>query len=675
MNLHNNRIRDDLQRVVGLIQHGELHKAFNALQMILRVEKKNPDVYHLLGIIENISGNKKDAVRFIKKAIKINPKIGIYHRNLGLIYHDIKRNKNAIYELRKSISLDPDNSQSYCDLGAIYSKIGRTNDAIEQYKRSISKDGRNIISIVNMANTLRDAGRHDDAIEYYKRAIEIDSAYVPAYFGLGGVYEALNNLPEAFKFYNKALDIDGTFADAIYSMGNVKAKLGKINEAIDLYIQATEINNRHYQAYNALGNSYNEIGQLNDAINSYELSISVSTNNDKAYNGLGNVLSDLGELDSAARSYKKAIDINPYNSDAYNGLGNMHRDIGDFVESVRYYRKSIDINSDNANVHTNLSHVLLMLGDFCNGWKEYEWGLLDGRHRRRSEFNQLVMPKWQGENLENKTILVVAEQGVGDEIMFSSCLPDLMRENPGEIILECDPRLESIFSRSFTSIKPYGERKKKSYDWLAGIGDIDYYIPIGSLPGFFRKGLDDFPNTTSYLNVGHGLRRKWRQRYASIDDRMKIGLSWKGGSNMKTKNSRSIKVKSLLKIVKKEASFINLQYGDCCDEISYIYEKSGIVINDWDDLDPLVNLDDFIAAISELDLVISIDNSTVHMAGAIGVPTWVLVPYVPDWRWMLDSKNSPWYREVSLFRQKYLGDWDDVIKRVSIELDGVIEKD
>ena len=673
MNLLRNRIKNDLEKAISLIQQGKLSKARDMLQMLLKIEKKNPDIYHLLGVAENMSGNKKEASRLIKKAIKINSKIGIYHRNLGLIYHDMNVNDAAVSELRKAISLDHNNSQTYCDLGVIYSKLGRTNDALDQYKRSISKDRNNVIAITNLANSLCQVGVCSDAEKYYQRAIKIAPNYAPAYFGLGNLHKNTNNFSKAIKCYERVLTIDGSFSDAAYNIGEIKSKLGESHAAIESFLIAVRINGRHYQSHNALGNEYKILGLFDEAIASYKQSIFINPKNDKAYNGLGNVLSDLGELCDAIKSYNNAVDVNPYNSDAYNGLGNVYKDNGNLNESINCYRKSISIDSGNVTAHANLSHVLLMLGDFCDGWKEYEWGLLDRRHRRRTEFDQLVMPRWQGESLDNKMVLVGAEQGVGDEVMFASCLTDLIRKKPAEIILECDPRLEPIFSRSFTLIKSLGNRKQRNYDWLKGVGNIDYYIPIGSLPSVFRKEIDDFVPPVPYLNVDQTLQNKWKQRYSSIGDGMKIGLSWRGGANIKTKRSRSIEIQSLLSIVEKKSSFVNLQYGDCSDEISYLYDKSGIVLNDWDDLDPLIDLDNFIAAISELDLVISVDNSTVHLAGAIGVPTWVLVPYTADWRWMIDREHSLWYRDVSVFRQTNLGDWGDVIKRVSVKLDSMIQ--
>jgi ADP-heptose:LPS heptosyltransferase len=168
--------------------------------------------------------------------------------------------------------------------------------------------------------------------------------------------------------------------------------------------------------------------------------------------------------------------------------------------------------------------------------------------------------------------------------------------------------------------------------------------------------------------------KKWKNRLAELGEGIKVGISWRGGSKDSMKASRSIELISWESILQSDAHFVNLQYGDCTDEIEQIQQESGVHIYDWDDADPLTDLENFTAQIAALDLVISIDNSTVHFSGAVGTPTWVLLPDVPDWRWMLDRDDSPWYSEVRLFRQKMSGNWSDVISNVKSELERCRDK-
>ena len=258
--------------------------------------------------------------------------------------------------------------------------------------------------------------------------------------------------------------------------------------------------------------------------------------------------------------------------------------------------------------------------------------------------------------------------------MFASCIPDLINLHPKQIILECDFRLVPLFERSFPQLNIQASRDCKDVHWLKELGDIDFQIAVGSLPGFFRQELSHFPASRSFLKPAPELLSEWRNRYAKIGKELKIGLSWSGGKDKKVKRIRSIDLPSWEPIFRSGAHFVNLQYGDHSEEISQLELETGIHIYDWDDANPLVGLDSFAAQIVALDLVISVDNSTVHIAGAVGTPVWVLTPYNPDWRWMLERNNSPWYSTVRLFRQQKIGDWNGVINEISTKLQMMVRQ-
>ena len=335
------------------------------------------------------------------------------------------------------------------------------------------------------------------------------------------------------------------------------------------------------------------------------------------------------------------------------------------------YDKAIELRPDYAEAHWNLSILLLLLGDLRNGWQKYEYGRLTKNIKRRVVL--APYPLWNGEPLADKGILITAEQGVGDEVMFASCIPDLINLNPKKIILECDLRLAPLFARSFPQLDIQG-KDRKDVDWLKELEDIDFQVAIGSLPVFFRPKLDSFPYRRSFLKPAPELFAKWRSRYAGIGKELKIGLSWRGGKDKNVKRIRSIDLPFWEPIFRSGAHFVNLQYGDHSEEINQIELEMGIHIYDWEDADPLVDLDSFAAQIAALDLVISVDNSTVHIAGAVGTPVWGLIPYNPDWRWMLKRSNSLWYSTVHLFRQQKIGDWNEVIDTISTKLQMMVRQ-
>ena len=249
--------------------------------------------------------------------------------------------------------------------------------------------------------------------------------------------------------------------------------------------------------------------------------------------------------------------------------------------------------------------------------------------------------------------------------MFASCIPDLMEEAPSKLLLECSPRLEPLFGRSFPGVEVRGKTRDENFSWLQEEGPLDYSLPIGSLPKFFRNRVEDFPERDSFLVADPASTEKWQQRLSSLGKQKKIGISWRGGQSPSIIRKASVALEKWIPLLSMDAFFINLQYGDTTEDIDRIYKEANIRIHDWEDNDPLQDLDNQAALISALDLVITIDNSTLHMAGAVGTPTWGLLEYVPDWRWPQAFGDSPpLYRSVRLFRQQQLSDWGPVLTNV-----------
>jgi len=383
-------------------------------------------------------------------------------------------------------------------------------------------------------------------------------------------------------------------------------------------------------------------------------------------NILAGALTEQGKFQEAVQICDRMIQLKPDFAEAFYNRGLVLQKLGKLEDAIKSFSAAIQRKPDYARAHSDLAHLLLLLGDFNNGWKHHEWRMMAEKTRDQVP---APMPAWNGEQLQNKVIFVRAEQGIGDEVMFASCFQDLVTTNPKRIIVECDSRLTPLFARSFPEMDIQGKRESKNITWLKEFGNVDYQVGMGSLPMFFRPSLDSFPDRKSFLQPNPVLLETWRKRFAEIGEAIKIGISWRGGSRESMKASRSIDHQLWKPVLQSDAHFVNLQYGDCTADIKQFEQVSGVHIYDWEDADPLTDLDNFAAQISALDLVISIDNSTVHFAGAVGIPTWVLTPNVPDWRWMLERDDSPWYPAVRLFRQNDSDNWSDVISKVKEALD------
>ena len=334
------------------------------------------------------------------------------------------------------------------------------------------------------------------------------------------------------------------------------------------------------------------------------------------------------------------------------------------------YKKALEINSQFSEAHKNLGMLLLLTGELERGWEKYEWRWKC--HDFPSENRNFPQPLWDGTGLSDKSVLVWTEQGVGDEIMFANML-DTLSWMAAEIITECEERLVPLFQRSFPKIQ-FVSREQKPNPILLN-KDIDYQVPIGSLAQWLRKNESQFPKKGSYLSASSEKVSQLRDKYKGLtDDRFLVGISWKSINHGIEKEKSTILENWTPILSQPDCFFVNLQYGDIKQEIGEYYSSTGILIYTDQEINPLTNLDNFAAQISALDLVISISNTTVHISGALGKKVWTLLPYVPDWRWMLKREDTPWYPTMKLFRQSQMNDWRDVFQRVSLALKLHIEK-
>jgi tetratricopeptide (TPR) repeat protein len=445
----------------------------------------------------------------------------------------------------------------------------------------------------------------------------------------------------------------------------------KLQEALQIFSQAIKLKPDYLEAHGNLGNILTTLNQPRKAIESYNKVIQLSPNHNNAYNSLCVAYRDLGKLGDALKSCNKAIQIKPDYAEAYGSRGNVFKDLGEIDNAVKDFNKAIQLNPNDIKAHFNLALSLLLQGDFKNGWDEYEWRCKKDSYV--AKINRLSIPIWNGSSLNGKTILVTSEQGIGDEVMFSSCIPDLIKKNPKQIIVECDSRLSTLLEYSFPQIFIINTNNG-NFKQLKNNNKIDFQISLGSLPKFFRQDVDDFNCNKSFISPDKKLVEKWRKRYDSLDNKIKVGISWRGGKKKRLKSLRSIDLDLWETILQSKVSFITLQYGDHSQEIKKLELKTGVKIHNWIDANPLTDLNNFAAQISALDLVISVDNSTVHFAGSLGTPTWVLLPFAPDFRWMLNCNNSPWYPAIKLFRQSNFGDWSQVLSSVKNELQALIKK-
>ena len=414
--------------------------------------------------------------------------------------------------------------------------------------------------------------------------------------------------------------------------------------------KAIELNPNYAEAFNNLGIVLAELGKSDEAIESYLQALKIKPDYAEVHNHLGNTLTDSGKIKEAINSYQKALSYKPDYAEVYNNLGNASKYLGMSKDAINNYSKALELQPNHPEANFNESLARLAMGEFKIGWKKYEF-----RWNANQPFNQLRhqnIPLWLGkEELKNKKILVWSEQGYGDAIQFCRYIPKII--NLGAITtFEVPKNLATLVGQI--------SNKCKIVTTGSNVEKYDFQVPLMSLPLVFNTDLASIPKKIPYLDIPSDLVKHW-SKILGPKNKMRIGLAWSGRKTYKEDRFRSLKLKTILPIISSEFDFFCIQ-KDIREEDEEDLKKSSIkFVGDQDFLNTA-------AIIKNLDLVISSDTATTHLSGAINFPTWLLLPFCSDWRWLLDRKDSPWYPSIKIFRQKKINDWENVIKIICDEI-------
>jgi len=412
----------------------------------------------------------------------------------------------------------------------------------------------------------------------------------------------------------------------------------------------------HYESIMMIGHIMGDAQRFGFAQAIFKLCTLLRPEDSLAWANLGLCYQEGQNLVEGEKCFRKALELNPNNSIALNNMSQLYVNLAEPQKAVYVADKCIRIEPELPDAHYNRSLAMLQMGNWQEGWKGYDHNL--GKLNSRKERFYGMIPRWTG--VEGMTLIAYGEQGLGDEISFASCIPDLMKKN--KVFIDCDHRLAGLFKRSF-DCKVFGTRYKGDDTWHENY-DIDASVAMGSIPGFYRKKDEDFPGTP-YLVADPQRRLMYRSLLDSLGTKKKIGISWAGGIKNTAAARRSMPLADMLPILRQDATFISLQYRDAQD-IKTLEEKAGIKVHHWPFAVHSIDYDDTAALVAELDLVITVTQSVVHLAGALGVPCWVLVPERPMWRYRLKGDGFLWANSVKLYRQK--GEWVHCVNKIAYDL-------
>lgn len=513
-------------------------------------------------------------------------------------------------------------------------------------------------------------GQLQQAELIYQQILQVNPENAEVLHLLGTIAHQVEKYDLAINLINEAIEIDSNQSSFFNNLGLTLQKQGRFEEAVQAYKQTIDLNSESSECYYNLGITLNDQGKLEEAIQAYQRAIEINPNHIEACNSLGIAFKDLGKLEESVQAYQDAIRINPNHGPTHNNLGNVLRDQGKLEEAIQAYQQAIEINPKFPEAHHNLGTSLFLAGDFKNCWKHYEWRWKCPNTHLSLKERHLPQTRWEGSGLTDTSILVWAEQGVGDQVTFASMFPDLLQAG-ARVTVECEQRLIPLFKRSFPEIQFYPQENLPHTQLFDT--NINYQVPMGNLGRWFRTDRDSFTrNKQSYLTACPKETKKRRRKYKELSNgRMLVGVSWKSaGPDQSWSESRSITLNDywISVLSNQDCYFINLQYGDVKQELELLKSETGLIVYNDQDICTFENLDGFAAQVLALDLVISIDNTTAHIAGALGQKVWTLLPHIPYWRWLQDVEDTLWYKNMRLFRQDRIGDWSKVFQQVSISL-------
>jgi len=469
---------------------------------------------------------------------------------------------------------------------------------------------------------------------------------------------------EALPLYEKLYAENAQDSFVILRLGMAYGASGRLDEAEEFLGRAAQSHPASGDLLNAQANVAWLRAQWPLAEQRFRRALEVDPSNATLWANFGLCLHDAGRLDDAAVALRRAIGIDPHHADARVNAALVCMDLGDVAAAGAHLQRALELAPDFAEAHTLRAQLLLQREDYAEGWREYEWRFRCGSGRSGEEH---VLPRWDGVADAARTLRIYAEQGLGDQIMFASCFADVLQRVP-HCEVECDPRLVGLFARSFPAMRVHAEATQPDRQWAVVRPDKACQMHCGSLPQLFRRSRADFPRHSGYLKADPEKMADWSGRLSALGTGLKVGIAWRGGVPRTRQAMRSIPLAQWLPLLKNNGvQFVSLQHGACTEELNAIATGNNIRIAHWQQA--VDDCDESAALISSLDVVITVCGSVVHLAGALGKPTWVLVPACPEWRYLDSGGEMPWYPAVRLFRQSVAGAWQgpfaDIMQRLA----------
>ncbi len=608
---------ESIESALALHRRGSLDPAQKIYERVLKNNPKNARALHLLGTIFLHRSNHKVAISLMERAVVLDPQQIAFWADLGVAYHQNGENASAEPCCREALKIDPNHAKSLNNLGGL----------------------------------LLARKEYEEAQIFLRRAIRIQPKYPDPYFNLGLLYIEQKNWPAAIEIIEKGLRLNPKNAQGEFQMGAAFLELENFRQAIVHCARSVELNPSNAAAQYNLGTALVHLKKPEPALECFRKAIELKPDYAEALSAAGVCSLKLFHSEQAREFLNASLSIKPNLAIARNNLAIAEMLDGKWDEALSETQQGIAADPNYPPIHFTKGCIHLVRGEFKTGWEEYLWL----RKCKQSETAKVVAPFWNGEAATGKTIVLRAEQGAGDMIQFIRYAP-LILERAGAVVVECRENLRQLLQTAtgITRTIPKGNSLPKDSP----------QVFLLNLPYLFQTELHNIPAQTPYLFPKGEIAAEARE---ALDRKgtLKVGLCWQGNPEHTHDRLRSLPYEFLhgLEAIS-GVHFFSLQKGPGSEQTAKLQERLPLTdLNPW-----IQNFNDSALLIQQLDLVISVDTSVAHLAGALGKPVWLLVNKMPEWRWMLDREDSPWYPSMRIFRQREKNDWKELIERVGHNL-------
>ena len=633
-------------------QSGRFGVAEERVRRALLLEPQHADCLHLAGLL-HVQADRTDlAIDFVLRAIRIRQDNPDYFSDLGRLLARQDRFAEALKSYEVALRLKPGNADVWVKIGDLSRQQKNFQEALLAYDHALSLDPRYLDAADKSGSLLMELQRPIEALAKFEQSDTIRPGRSETLLNKGLCFQALDRPEEAVASYTMVLAADAKNYDARIKLGNLLLGMGQLEEAAKHFRKAIQIRSHDAYAFCNLGCALTRMKRFDEALAMLDRAIALAPDLADAINNRGSLLMATDRAEEALADFERAVAVKP---DFANGHFNRGICLDDLLrpdEALKSYKASLALNPDDGDTHWSIALNRLRVGDFKTGWAEAEWRWKAPSLRtKRRNWNR---PLWLGaEPVAGKTLLLHNDQGLGDAIQFCRYIP-LLAERGARVILEIDLPLKGLLSSigGITQCVVEGE----------ALPDHDFQCPLMSLPLAFKTEIDTIPSSVPYVAVDRHDGR-W-ETFLGSTGLPRIGIVWSGSPTHLNDHNRSIPLKAMTPLLDVEAQVVSLQKNARESDLATLRERSDIL----DAAPQLGSFAETAALIQHLDLVISVDTSVAHLAGALGLPVWILLPYVPDFRWLLDRDDSPWYPTARLFRQTATRDYADVLDRVRTDL-------